>query len=235
MKKIFSFLFIIAGAISLSSCQSAESKAKSIYNDTSLTNREKIDELMSLYYSSSKHANNSGLSDKAWDAICDGNYDLALGLINSYGGDSYNYYCLYYVHLLQEDVPVPELKLKIYGNGTSAFYSYSINAEDATPKYGFSYKFYVTKYSSEHESLDSELIDTGEQGKNSLTFKRSFDSFSLKGHDSFIFKFNVNPYCNSIFDYYTSSDEFSYSIDINDIKDGEYSCTYTGMSSYFIE
>lgn len=108
MKKILIFIMMILFCISLTSC-SEESKAKRIYNNNSLTDKEKMDELITLYGTSRKSNDkyNDSLSDAAWDAISRGDYDVAVGLLDSTKGSSGGYYALEYLQKLQFELPAP--------------------------------------------------------------------------------------------------------------------------------
>lgn len=228
MHKKFLTYLLLSCLPFMTSCQSAEAQARSIYANGSMSNREKIDALFQLYKDSYVHADNSTASDRAWDEFVKGNYDDVLAIIGSYGSDSYNYYTVYYAKLLQEDMPIP----KVYVNVSRWGYCYDIQL-DATPKTNIYYQVFISVYDDD-KRVDLELIDTGDLLSLDLNFNRSFP----EDHDNLKFKMIVNPYCGFVFDYYKATNEFLFEMELTDIHNLEYrdyQLNYVGPTHYFYD
>lgn len=234
MKKSLSLFCSLLSFVALTSC-SVEAKAQKIYEDDSLTNREKIDELYQLYVDSAHHADNSTTEDRVWDAIVNGNYDQALAIIESYDSDSYDYSPLEYIALLQEDMPAPTFSLVVQ-NGYSTSYYYEVEMDDIDSKSNIYYQIKTEIYDGSL-LLDSEIIKTGEFTGLDLDFHRSFDSHSLAGHDNLTYKVVVNPLCGFRFDYYKSTNEYLYTLDVtvSELTAGVYPMECLGSTTCFFD
>lgn len=232
MKKSFLILSIVP-LLLLTSCESDEAKAKKIYNNSSLTNEQKIDKLYALYRSSyNSHSDyNKAAGDRAWDAIVDGDYDKAYNITQTYKDTEYNWYAIYYASLLQQPMPRPN-KVEAVADVTSHTFT-TKDGEVKTTKFSYLKLQFdgpniksncssspIVYYKGDFEAkrangsyIWSFSFNTGDSANKSTNF--NLNASALDGEKDLYFTLSLTPYEGWAFSYYDSKQIYKYSIYVN--------------------
>lgn len=245
--KKLSLVLIPIMLVTLTGCESDEQKALNIYNNDQLTNKEKIDRLMALYYGSyDGHGDyNKAAADRAWDAIEKGNYQKAYNITQTYKSADYNIYAKPYAEKCRVAAPQPDHvyleidqgELYTTPKGTfrhSSYYDLVIDMPEMDhncPIEGILHNQYkgVVECIVAGENERSSNYDTGNNNSAHAV---------MLSYDTITYRISVLPYIGWAFTYYNDSVVYEYTITLpgnGETPSGQYECEYVGTktSIYF--
>lgn len=223
MKKVFAYVMLTLLCFLLTSC-SEESKAKRIYNNNKLTDKEKMDQLIALYGTSRKSNDkyNDRIEDAAWDAITRGDYDVAVGLLDSSKGSSGGYYALEYLQKLQFELPEP-----------TTLYIEIVTRYDGELKWKWGFDYPEIRVGNEsgfdpgvYYEIDLNVIngkiysyDTGEHTDHTMNWGNELKKNSNGQYQDFELDITFSPYPGTQLSYYKKTTyEYSFSITNLDVS-----------------